>query len=110
MLLMDEGRRRIIGNYASDSRRTEAGGKLGAPEDRRRRLQKAPASHSFLRDRTETAASPRRAHFPKEAGASGTFSGYWSREKAVYSLTVLPQVWCKLGFVVNLPGWSYLRI
>jgi hypothetical protein len=50
---------------------------------RKRRLP-----HSFLRDRTATAASLRRAHFPKEAGASGTFSVYCSTEKAVYTLTV----------------------
>ena len=44
--------------------------------------------HSFLRDRTATAASLRRARFRKEAGASGTFSVYCSTEKAVYLLTV----------------------
>src|SRR5580704_2748459 len=58
------------------------------PSRDRRRPQKAPAPHSFLRDRTSTAASLRRAHFPKEAGASGTLSVYCSTEKAVYTLTV----------------------
>src|SRR5580704_5380418 len=35
------------------------------PSQDRRRLQKAPAPHSFLRDRTATAASLRRARFPE---------------------------------------------
>jgi hypothetical protein len=35
----------------------------------------------------EVAASLRRAHFPKEAGALGTFSVYCSTENAVYTLT-----------------------
>ena len=59
----------------------------GPPSQDRRRLQKAPTPHSFLRDRTATAASLRRAHFPKEAGALDTFSVYCSTENAVYTLT-----------------------
>ena len=58
------------------------------PSQDRRRLQKAPASHSFVRDGTATAACLRRAHYSKEVGASGTFSVYCSTEKAVYTLTV----------------------
>jgi hypothetical protein len=53
-----------------------------------RHLQKAATPHPFLRDRTATAASLRRTHVPKEAGASGTLSVYCSTEKAVYTLTV----------------------
>ena len=50
-------------------------------------LQKAPTPHSFLRDRTSTAASLRRAHFLKDAGALDTFSVYCSTENRVYTLT-----------------------
>src|SRR5579864_6673896 len=57
------------------------------PPSQDRRLQKAPTPHSFLRDRTATAASRRRAHFPKEPGALNTFSVYCSTENAVYTLT-----------------------
>jgi hypothetical protein len=46
----------------------------------------------FSRFEVEEGNSPmprlRRTHFPKEVGASGTFSVYCSTEQAVYTLTV----------------------